>query len=393
MRAFETPQLLLSVLAAALLLASCKSEPTAFNIQPMAPSDVMAVRTVFAATSRSPSDDLAQMFSAERSLQLNFVELDIGIPEQHQPGRLERTATGHDPAKHFTLVARRAIASEMIFRRDINRALRKLPADRRELFIYVHGYNNNFASGVFRQSQMLTDFGNDAVALHYSWPSMNLPQGYVYDRDSAIFAQDGLADVLRLAASTEANQVTLFAHSMGSLVTMQALRLLAVSGDRRTLRGIDTVVLAAPDVDIDVFEGIWADLGRDRPEEFAVLVSENDGALAFSSTLRGGHPRVGQGENAAFLQERGIVVLDVTELDGGGHATFAGSQTLIDMVRSDALRETLRNAQEGQESVAVVNNAGDAASLLVLLPTQMLSSVAGAGCEDCPTGGVTELHR
>ena len=30
------------------------------------------------------------------------------------------------------------------------------------------------------------------MAVHYAWPSAAEPLGYVYDRDSAIFARDGL---------------------------------------------------------------------------------------------------------------------------------------------------------------------------------------------------------
>ncbi len=385
--ALTKPRLLVSIFAVSVVLASCQSEPAAFNVQPVSPSDVMAVRTVFTATSRAPSDDPSQMFDGQRSMQLSFVELDIGIPEQHRPGRVERAASGHDPARHFTLVGRRSIPDAAVFKRDINRSLRQLPAGNRDLFIFVHGYNNSFASGVFRQSQMLHDFGSEAVALHYSWPSIAKPQGYVYDRDSAIFAEDGLVEVLRMAAASDAGNVTLFAHSMGSQVTMQALRLLAVSGDRRTLAGLDTVVLAAPDVDIDVFDRALADLGPNRPREIAVLASQNDNALRFSSTLRGGHPRVGQGQNAEFLRDRGIVVFDVSDLDGGGHATFAGSPTLIEIVRSDALRQTVESAREEQAEAVVINSAGDAASLLIFLPGRALSAVAG--CTDCPPSDTT----
>ncbi len=363
------------------LVSGCVSDPAVFNTKHVDASEVAAVKTVFAATSRKASGDPAQMFSEERSKALSYVELEVGIPKGHRPGRVESATTEPDPAKHFTLVNRRSIAGEAALRRDLNRELGRLPAGERELFVFVHGFNNSFPSGVFRQTQMLTDFGAQVVALNYSWPSASRPEGYVYDRDSAIFAQDGLVDVLRLAVSTRAEHVTVFAHSMGSLVTVQALRSLVTAGDRRTLTGIDTVVLAAPDVDIDVFDAVITDIGPNRPREFAVLVSDNDRALNLSSTLRGGHPRVGQSETAAFLQERGIIVLDVSDLDGGGHETFAGSQALIEMVRSDALRQTFDSAAQNQQTATVVNDAGDAASLLILLPTRMLSSVGGDGSQ------------
>jgi esterase/lipase superfamily enzyme len=354
------------------------SDQAVFNKEPVDIAEVASVLTVFAATSRKPTGDSAQMFTEERSKVLSYVELEVGIPKAHRPGRIERATSEPNPAQHFTLVDRRSVPGSSAFRQDINRQLRALPADQQELLIFVHGFNNNFASGVFRQTQMLTDFDVEAVALHYSWPSASRPEGYVYDRDSAIFAQDGLVDVLRLAASTDATYVTLVAHSMGSLVTMQALRTLALSGDTRTLNRLGTVILAAPDVDIDVFDAVLTSLGPNQPDEFVVLVSKNDKALNLSSSLRGGHPRVGQSETADFLLERGIVVLDVSEVDGGSHSTFGGSPALIDMVKSNALEQTLAGAEQEQKTATVVNDASDAASLLILLPSRMLNAVAGA---------------
>lgn len=371
----------LNIVVVSLLVTACGSKTATFNLEPTAATDVSAVKTVFAATSRAAVDDPTLMFSEERSTALSFVELEVGIPMRHRIGTVETVPAGQDPAKHFTLVGRRPVADAPALRREIDNRLQQQPPGRRELFVFVHGYNNSFASGVFRQAQMLHDFGGEAVALHYSWPSAGRPDGYVYDRDSAIFAQAGLLQVLRLAVSTKATQVTVFAHSMGSLVTMQALQLLAISGDAGTLSALDTVILAAPDVDIDVFDRIMMDLGRNRPQQFVVLVSDNDDALAISSALRGGHPRVGQGENAAFLQERGVVVLDVSKVDGGGHDTFAGSPTLIEMVKSGALEETLNSAQDTRETAVVVTDASDAASVLIRLPGQIISTVASAGSD------------
>ncbi|WP_419912483.1 alpha/beta hydrolase [Hoeflea sp.] len=379
--ALPVPRLFLIFILLPILAAGCVNDPAVFNKKPVSVSQVAAVKTVFAATSRKASDDPALMFSAERSKALSYVQLDVGIPEAHKPGKVESSTKEPDPSKHFTLVNRRRIDNQAALRSNINQQLGTLPDGERELFVFVHGFNNSFPSGIFRQTQMLADFGANVVALNYSWPSASRPEGYVYDRDSAIFAQDGLVEVLRLAVSTDADHVTVFAHSMGSLVTVQALRSLVISDGRETLNAIDTVVLAAPDVDIDVFDSVITDIGRDRPQEFAVLVSDNDRALQLSSKLRGGHPRVGQSETAEFLQERGIVVLDVSKLDGGGHSTFAGSQALIDMVRSDALRQTLNSAEQNDQTATVVNNAGDAASLLILLPTRMLSSIAGDGSQ------------
>ncbi|MEM6461006.1 MAG: alpha/beta hydrolase [Pseudomonadota bacterium] len=376
-----SPRFLPIVLIVAAISAGCVSDPVVFNTKDVNVSEVAAVREVFAVTSRTPTSDPAHMFDEGRSKELHYVGLEVGIPEEHRPGRVEAARNEPNPAKHFTLVNRRTIANEDALREEINRSIDRPGNSKREILIFVHGYNNSFASSIFRQTQMLTDFGVDAVALNYSWPSASRAEGYIYDRDSAIFAQDGLVDVLRLAISTDAEHITVFAHSMGSLVTVQALRSLVIAEDHDTLGKIDTVVLAAPDVDIDVFDSLITDIGPHRPREFTILVSNRDRALGVSSSLRGGHPRVGQSENAELLQDRGIVVLDVSKLDGGGHATFAGSQALIEIVRSEALEQTFESVSENQDTATVVNGAGDAASLLIFIPARMLSSVTGDGSQ------------
>lgn len=355
------------------LLSACGSVPDSFNQSDIATHEVASVTEVFVATTRKRSDDAKRMFSDSRSSVLNFAELQVGIPETHRPGRVESSRRSPDPKRHFTLTGRQNIESSTQFRGRLNDALKQLPTDKRELLIFVHGFNNNFASGVFRHAQMTHDFGVPAVALHYSWPSAGRTDGYVYDRDSAIFAREGLANALKLAASTNATNITLLAHSMGSLLTLEALNMLALSRDAKTLRSIDTVILAAPDVDIDVFDAKFAALHKFETNEFVILVSGNDGALGLSSTLRGGHPRVGQGRNNEALQQKGIVVVDVSQIDGGGHSTFAASPKLIQLIESGALEETIISSQTDTATSVIVDGAGDAGSLLVLLPKKVFS--------------------
>ena len=49
------------------------------------------------------------------------------------------------------------------------------PPGKREIFIFVHGYNNNFADSIFRNAQIVYDYKVPSVALHYAWPSAGSP--------------------------------------------------------------------------------------------------------------------------------------------------------------------------------------------------------------------------
>ncbi len=369
----------LLVMAIGVGVSACSGVDDTFNTVPADIRQTAAVERIYVATSRQPDSDPRTMFSSGRSKRLSFAELDIGVPANHRPGQVEAVAGGHDPARHFSLVASRPIGDPAAFRGDINAVLQTRKPEDRELFVFIHGYNNNFVSGVFRQAQMAYDFDAPGISIHYAWPSAGRPDGYAYDRDSATFAQNGLAELLVLAASTDARRIMVFAHSMGSLIATQALRLLAAAGDTGTLERLDIVVLAAPDVDVDVFDTMLSELGPQRPDPFVVMVSRRDRALRLSSRVRGGSPRVGEGRNVEFLQANGITVLDVSNIDRGGHGTFGNSPTLIRMARSGKLEGTLQSARENQLSSTTVREAGSAGSLLIRLPRTAIETVTGAG--------------
>ncbi len=262
---------------------------------------------------------------------------------------------------------------------DLNTALRqRQPADR-EIFIFVHGYNNNIADSLFRNAQIVHDYGVKSVAVHYAWPSAGSVPLYVFDRDSVLVARRGLAETIEIAAQTEASRIIIIGHSMGSFVVMEALRDLAISGGSRYLERLSGVILAAPDIDADVFESQVTDIGN-LPDPFTIIVSRRDRALGIARRIAGGHPRVGSGTEIASLQERAIIVLDVSDLDGGSHGVFASSNTLMKLVGNNALmRALIRDEQSATSPGALAEGASaleEAASLTIFLPARLFSRLS-----------------
>jgi esterase/lipase superfamily enzyme len=232
-----------------------------------------AVLPIFVATSRQRSDDLSLPYSSKRSPTLNFARFDIGIPPKHKNGEVEKSSNKPNPAHDFAATTFQPYNNGQTFIDRINAELAKRPADKREIFIFVHGYNNNFADGVFREAQIAYDYGLPAVAVHYSWPSAAALGLYVYDRDSATFGREGLAELLRLVTRTNAKRILLVGHSMGSFVVMEALTKLAETGHRDVLRHLSGVMLAAPDIDVDVFQAQAANCHDPLPYSFPVLTA------------------------------------------------------------------------------------------------------------------------
>ncbi len=336
-----------------------------------------AVIPIFVATSRARSNNLALPYSSERSPTLNFARVDVGIPPNHKNGEVEKASVKPDPARNFVATSFQPYPSGQVFIDRINAELARRPEDKREIFIFVHGYNNNFADGVFREAQIAYDYSLPAVAVHYSWPSAATLGLYVYDRDSATYGREGLAELLQLITRTNATRILLVGHSMGSFVVMEALTKLAETGHKDVFRRLSGVMLAAPDIDVDVFQAQVADIGQ-LPRPFVVLASRADRALGVSKRIVGGHARVGDGSSIPMLQNLGILVLDASQLDGGSHGVFASSPTLMAMARSGELTRHILEGDEtgtGQAILADETSAiAGAASLVFYLPARILGA-------------------
>lgn len=296
--------------------------------------------SILTVTSRAAEDDRSIPFAGGRSASLSYAEIDVWVPENRKPGSIKLPDEKPDPQTQFGITGLTDLESQAAVLNALNRQLDRLPPDNRDIVVFVHGYNVSYVSGVYRHAQILHDFGRNAVGLHYSWPSAAKTSAYLYDRDSVQFSRDGLAATLEIAARSKAKSVAVVAHSMGTLLTMEALRQVALTGKTSVLRRISPLILAAPDIDERVFESQIAKI-RPLPEPFIILASKKDKALKLSRDLRGGTPRVGQGNNIEDLQSLGISVIDLTSItdgqDGASHATFANSPTLISLMQSGAI--------------------------------------------------------
>ncbi|CAI2931988.1 alpha/beta hydrolase [Aminobacter niigataensis] len=342
-----------------------------------------AVVPIYVSTMRARSDNLALPYSAERAKSLNFAKFEIGIPATHVAGEVESASRAPSPVRNFVARSFQPFDEKAQFVAALDADLMRRPPEEREVFIFVHGYNNNFADSIFRNAQIVHDYKIKAVALHYAWPSGGSLPLYVYDRDSAAYSRDGLADTIEIAARSQAKRVVLVGHSMGSYVVMEALRSLSLSGRDKYISRINDLVLAAPDIDIDVFQSQLRDIDK-LPNPFMILVSTRDKALNLSGGLTGGHPRVGSGADVAALQAENITVLDTSNLDGGSHGVFASSPTLMALMAKGGLTNDITDRGEGAPAETILADGTSviqgAASLVIYLPARLLG---------VPNGGLT----
>ena len=190
--------------------------------------------------------------------------------------------------------------AEALFMREIDRRL-DLTA-KNEIFIFIHGYANDFSEGAFKLAELWHFLGREGVPLLFSWPAgRGGPTGYPYDIESGNFCLFHLKELLRLLARhEEVEAIHIVAHSRGTDVATNALRELvietqAAGHDPRARLKVRNLVLAAPDLDMSVVEQrLIAEKTGLGIERVTIYTSQGDKAIRLSEKLRSGLRRLGR---------------------------------------------------------------------------------------------------
>jgi esterase/lipase superfamily enzyme len=357
--------------ALVLLLAACGSRPPPALM--LAETRTPAAREVamLTAATRAAVEDPGVRFGGERTLTPRFAALSISIPPTHKTGEITWPQAGRgDPATTFAATRFEAIPQERAAEalRDVVRRTGK-----RHVLLFVHGYNTRYDEAVFRFAQIVHDAGAPVTPVLFSWASWGTLTSYPYDRESAAIARDGLETVLAtLAREPAVGQVTVLAHSMGGWLTLEALRQMAIR-EKTISAKITDVMLAAPDVDVDVAaaQGRALQSARNRPK-LTLFTSADDRALSASRLLWGSRDRLGaldptQEPYRSNLKRYGVEVFDLTKDSGEdslNHGKFASNPAVVQMIgRRLASGQKLHGGAVNEEAAGVaqgtLNRLGD----------------------------------
>lgn len=332
------------VVAMALIfsLQACASRPTEEILKPVAVADSSERKiTILSATNRNlsaKSDDPVDM----RSDKLTFEAFRFSIPKQRPTVGVVYPKPSPDPRKQFLVTER-----DPLDRPEFLRELELSVDESGTIAVFVHGYNYSYQEAVYWTAQLGADAGNVPPPVLFAWPSQGSLTGYVADRDEALASRTELTRLLELVSRARGvKHIVLFAHSMGSLIAIEAVRQLQLE-ERQDVSHKLEIYLAAADIDVDLFRSQLADIGR-LPHPITLLVSKQDRALSFSSLLGQERPRVGQADVhdpriATIARDMNLRIFDITALkdsDGLGHDRYASlaksSEELIQAERSPA---------------------------------------------------------
>lgn len=276
------------------------------------------------------------MFTAGRGDRVRYSEVTISIPPTHRPSQIEWPAFKPDPRTSFAVVNRRELTAQEFT--SLARGPRTSAVNGRA-GIFVHGYNYSHQEALFRLAQMAVDSKVEERAILFDWPSQAEVTGYVADKDSAAFSRDDFARFLQDLADAGVRP-TVMAHSMGAWLAVESIRQLSLMGKTDAVLSIDQLVLAAPDIDIDLLRKQLS-VTDSLSKPIVVLASKDDIALAVSKFLAGSAATAGsldiddpRTRELAIRQNLEVVDISmIPSLNGTNHDRFAGLAAVYPQLR------------------------------------------------------------
>ncbi len=346
----------LCIVGLAALTAACSSRPYGTLIVGSSAPDASKV-DILVATTRAPVvEPPGVMFGRARGRGLEFADIVVSIPPDsaRQPGEMQLPSSPPgNPEREFVIL--RADRMDLAqARANFDTRVRHAPG--RRVLIFVHGYNTRFEEAVYLFAQIVHDARVNVAPVLFTWPSGGNLTDYVYDRDSALYSRDALEAVLQaLVNDPSVDSVTILAHSMGNYLVMESLRQMAIR-DRGLSPKIRDVMMAAPDIDIDVFRRQIAEIDAGpRPASFTLFVSRDDRALGISSFLARDSTRLGaldptEEPYRSILEKGRVQVVDLTKIDSTdftNHSKFASGEVVGAIGERLAQGQTLNEAKAG----------------------------------------------
>jgi esterase/lipase superfamily enzyme len=372
----------------AVALAGCSGRHTGNLVVVSASAPGASTVDMMVATTRSDNPvGPGVMFNGERARGLAFADIAVSIPPDaaRKIGDVQWPLTiPGDPAHDFvTLRADRLDLDQA--KAAFDRRLRSGPT--RHVLLFVHGYNTRFEEAVYRFAQVTHDSGAQVLPVLFTWPSRGRLFDYVYDRESATYSRDGLEAVLQaLVKDPNVESISLLAHSMGNFVAVEALRQMAIR-DRKLSPKIKDIMLAAPDLDYDVFRREIAEIeASDKNPPVTLFVSQDDYALLASRRLAGDEPRLGAIDPKAEpyrseLEQARVNVIDLSKIqsdDELNHGKFATSEVVQAIGQRLAGGQTLTDAKPtlgerlGGVAQGAADTVGKAAALAISAPVAII---------------------
>jgi len=327
------------VTLAALSLAGCSSPIESFTGATASMSKMMSGPTgsVRIVPILSASTRKSETSNASDGT-IRYAQSVISIPPGHKSGSIELPTYGKaDPRSNFVLVSQNEM-DENEFKNTLATNISGRVGQNRDVLVFVHGFNTSSEEARNRLAQVMTDGHFGGVGVIFTWPSKGALLAYESDKEHATASRDALEQTLAdIAATPGVGRVHVLAHSMGTWLAMEALRQHAIAGHVGLDGHLGEVMLAAPDIDIDVFRQQMARVGKTA--KVSVFASAGDRALGISSKIAGDRLRLGALDVKdeavrSEIEKLGVQIYDISA-DATGfihHDTFAEAPAVVAVI-------------------------------------------------------------
>ncbi len=277
----------------------------------------------------------AVWWSADSSNQMYYGICNVSIPPTHKIGEVESPTLGpEDEQEHVVLQKTETLEEDAYFAAIRNR-LSTLPKDDRSCFVFIHGFNVTFENAAKRTAQIYYDLQFEGVPIFFSWPSRASIRHYFSDRNEIEFSRYMIKQFLiDVAQRSKADRIHVIAHSMGADATCRAIAELGDQG-----RIFDQIILAAPDIDRDVFRTQLAPRLIRTANRTTLYCSKNDWALLASKTFNDS-PRAGDSSQGALVTV-GVDTVDASDIDTDllGHSYYGDCMPILRDVQQLILKD------------------------------------------------------
>jgi esterase/lipase superfamily enzyme len=343
-------------IALSAIAAGCSSRPYGtLVVGPSAP-DANQVDLLVATTRAPVLEPPGVMFGGSRGRGLDFADIAVSIPPAgaRQPGDVTLPSSlPANPERDFAIL--RADRMDLAqAKANFDARVRRTPG--RRVLIFVHGFNTRFEEAVYRFAQIVYDARVNVAPVLFTWPSGGNVTDYVYDRDSAVYSRDALEVVLQaLVKDPNVDSISILAHSMGNYLAIESLRQMSIR-DHGLSAKIRDVMLASPDIDVDVFRRQIAEIDAGpRPAQFTLFIARDDRALGLSSFLARDSTRLGSLDPnkepyRSILAQGRVQVVDLTGTasnDFTNHGRFASGEVVGAIGERLAEGQSLSEAKGG----------------------------------------------
>ena len=253
---------------------------------------------VWYGTNREPLDPAnhGAGFSSERARDaaIHYGQCRVYIPASHKIGSTgspwwKRLLTMTDD--RLKLLSIGAQPAEL-FWQSMATHLAATATDERSAVIFIPGYNVSFEAAALRAAQIGFDLSVRGAMAFFSWPSRGTLQGYTADEATIEASEDAIADfMVQVVERSGAHAVHVIAHSMGNRGALRAVNSIVKQAQWRSGARFSQIILAAPDVDTDVFRRLSAACNQ-VARRTTLYVSTRDRAIEASGWLHA-FPRAG----------------------------------------------------------------------------------------------------